>query len=60
MPAWLQTIAHIFPLYYVVEGLNSVMTYNNIGPAMIDLAVIFVIAIIFFAGAVRLFKWRED
>jgi len=60
MPAWLQTIAHVFPLFYVVEGLNSVMTYGNVGPAFIDLAVILVIAIIVFVGAIRLFKWRED
>jgi len=60
MPTWLQTIAHVFPLFYVVEGLNNVMTYNNIGPAMIDLLVIFAIAIVIFGLAVRLFKWRED
>ncbi|HUI86743.1 MAG TPA: ABC transporter permease [Nitrososphaerales archaeon] len=60
MPMWLQTVAHVFPLFYVVEGLNNVMTYRNFGPATIDLAVIFVIAIVIFGLAVRLFKWRED
>ena len=60
MPTWLQTAAHVFPLFYVVEGLTSVMTYDNVGPAMIDLAIILVIAVVVFVAAVRLFKWRED
>ncbi len=60
MPSWLQTVAHVFPLYYVIEGLNNVMTYGNIGPAAIDLLVILAIAIVVFSAAVRLFKWRED
>jgi ABC-2 type transport system permease protein len=60
MPTWLQTVAHVFPLFYVVEGLTSVMTYGNVGPAMIDLIVILVIAVVVFVAAVHLFKWRED
>ena len=27
---YLQTIAHVLPLFYVVEGLNNVMVYGNI------------------------------
>jgi len=60
MPNWLQTVVHIFPLFYVVEGLTNVMTYGNIGPAMVDLLVTLAIAIVVFVAAVRLFKWRED
>ncbi len=60
MPQYLQSIAHILPLYYIVEGLNNVMVYANYTGAVIDLAVVAVITVVIFAAAVRLFKWRED
>ena len=60
MPQYLQSIAHVLPLYYVVEGLNNVMVYANHAGAVIDLAVVGVITVIIFAAAVKLFKWRED
>jgi ABC-2 type transport system permease protein len=60
MPNYLQSIAHVLPLYYIVEGLNNVMVYANYTGAVIDLAVVAVITVIIFAAAVRLFKWRED
>lgn len=60
MPPWLQTLAHVFPLYYVIDGVNNVMTYGNIGPAVSDLMVTLAIALVIFVLAIRLFKWRED
>ena len=60
MPQYLQSIAHVLPLYYVVEGLNNVMVYANYTGALIDIAVVGVITIVIFAAAVKLFKWRED
>lgn len=60
MPAYLQTIAHVLPLYYIIEGLTNVMIYGNYGAALVDLGVIVVIAVIIFGLAVRFFKWRED
>jgi ABC-2 type transport system permease protein len=60
MPQYLQSIAHILPLYYIVEGLNNVMVYANYTGAVIDLAVVAVITVVIFAAAVKLFKWRED
>jgi len=60
MPQYLQSIAHILPLYYIVEGVNNVMVYANYTGAVIDLAVVAVITVVIFAAAVRLFKWRED
>ena len=60
MPQYLQSIAHVLPLYYIVEGLNNVMVYANYPGAVIDIAVIGVITAIIFAAAVKLFKWRED
>lgn len=60
MPDYLQTIAHVLPLFYVIEGLNNVMVYDNVAGAMIDIAVVAVLTAIFFIAAVMLFKWRED
>ena len=60
MPDYLQSIAHVLPLFYIVEGLNNVMVYSNISGAIIDLAVVAVITAVIFGLAVKLFKWRED
>jgi ABC-2 type transport system permease protein len=60
MPEYLQTFAHILPLYYIVEGLNNVMVYQNYTGAMIDIAVVAVISLVILVLAVKLFKWRED
>ncbi len=60
MPQYLQTIAHGLPLFYVVEGLNNIMVFENYTGALIDLAVIGIITAVIFALAVKLFKWRED
>ena len=60
MPSYLQTFAHILPLFYVTEGLNNVMVYNNIPNGLIDIGVLLVITTVIFALAVKLFKWRED
>ena len=60
MPQYLQNIAHVLPLFYVIEGLNNVMVYSNYIGAIIDLGIIAVITVVIFTAAVRLFKWRED
>ncbi len=60
MPQYLQSVAHVLPLFYIIEGLNNAMVYGNITGAIIDIAVVLVITAIIFALAVKLFKWRED
>ncbi len=60
MPTYLQSVAHVLPLYYIIEGLNAVMTYGNFVQGAIDIAVVSVITIIIFVAATKLFKWRED
>jgi ABC-2 type transport system permease protein len=60
MPTYLQSFAHILPLFYIIDGLNGVMIYSNYAQAAIDLVVVTVITMVFFLAAVRLFKWRED
>jgi ABC-2 type transport system permease protein len=60
MPAYLQNVAHVLPLYYVIAGLNNVMIYGNISAAVEDIAVLVVLSAVIFVLAVRFFKWRED
>jgi ABC-2 type transport system permease protein len=60
MPPYLQTFAHILPLFYVTEGLNNAMVYGNVNNTIIDIAVLGIITLVVFVLAVKLFKWRED
>ena len=60
MPQYLQSLAHVLPLFYIIEGLNNVMVYANYTGAVIDLAVVAAITAVIFILAVKLFKWRED
>jgi ABC-type multidrug transport system permease subunit len=60
MPEYLRSIAHVLPLFYIVEGLNNVMVYGNYSAALVDIAVIAVITVVIFVAAAKLFKWRED
>jgi ABC-2 type transport system permease protein len=60
MPTYLQYFAHVLPLFYIIDGLNGVMIYNNYAQAAIDLIVVAAITIVAFVAAARLFKWRED
>jgi ABC-2 type transport system permease protein len=60
MPTYLQHFSRVLPLFYIIDGLNGVMIYSNYAQAAIDLVVVTAITIVFFAAAVRLFKWRED
>jgi ABC-2 type transport system permease protein len=60
MPDYLQSVAHVLPLFYVVEGLNNVMVFQNYSAAVLDIAVVAVITVVIVILAVKLFKWRED
>jgi len=60
MPAYLQTLAHVLPLFYVIDGLNNVMLYGNYTAALTDAGVLVVLSLVVFGLAVRFFKWRED
>src|SRR6266487_6177463 len=60
MPMYLQNIAHVLPLFYLIDGLNQVMIYANSGQALFDLELMVVLSAIAFVFAVVFFKWRED
>ena len=60
MPAYLQNIAHVLPLFYVIDGLNNVMLYANFSAALTDVGILVVLSAVVFLLAARFFKWRED
>lgn len=60
MPGWLQTVAHALPLYYIIDGLNSVMVYSNLHSAMIDIIVSIAVAVIIFIATISTFSWKEE
>ena len=60
MPSWLASVAHALPLYYVVDGLNASIVYGNVPGALIDIAVVAILAAGFFFAATQVFSWREE
>ncbi|HYA54032.1 MAG TPA: ABC transporter permease [Thermoplasmata archaeon] len=60
MPPGLQAFAKVLPLYYVIDGMNQVMLFQNYSRALTDLVVVLVGSVVVFLLAVRLFKWRDE
>jgi ABC-2 type transport system permease protein len=59
-PVDLQQVAHILPLYYVIDGMNQVMLFDNTSRALLDAGVILVGGVIIFIAAIVAFKWRDE
>jgi ABC-2 type transport system permease protein len=60
MPAFLQSIAQVLPLYYVNEALRNAMIYANYDKTIYFTAFVLVFAFVFFIIGVLLTKWKED
>lgn len=60
LPAFLQAIAAISPLTYLNDGLRSAMVAGDTAGAMADLAIVVVLAVVFFAIGVMALNWRDD
>jgi ABC-2 type transport system permease protein len=58
-PSGLQLIAHVFPLYYIIDGMNQVMLFGNASRAVVDLGIVLVLGVILFIAGVYTFRWRE-
>lgn len=56
----LLAIAKVLPLYYVIDGLTSVMLFTNTGRGLTDFVIVLVLALVIFLGAIFTFKWREE
>jgi ABC-2 type transport system permease protein len=59
-PGYLQTVAHFLPLYYVIDGMNQTMIFDNSSLALNDIAVVGVLAVVFFVAAILAFRWQEE
>ncbi len=59
-PPYLQSFAHLLPLYYVIDGMNQVMLFANYTRALTDLVLVLAGSIVIFLLAIRLFKWRDE
>lgn len=61
MPSWLQSIAHVFPLYWLNEGVSAAI--NGTGTASEYLAQVGVLggyAVVFTVLATQVFRWSND
>ncbi|MGC4190226.1 MAG: ABC transporter permease [Thermomicrobiales bacterium] len=58
MPGWLQPVAYILPLRYLVDALRKPMMYGDgIGAIWVPLLVLAAIFVVSFGVAIRFFRW---
>jgi len=60
MPSYLQSVAHVLPLFYFQDGLKAAMVTGNVSTALFDLGVIGVLAVGFILLGSFVTKWREN
>lgn len=60
MPSWLQTFAHVLPLFYIIDGLNSVTIYSNMPSATLDVFVSLAVSVVIFILMILKFNWKEE
>ncbi len=60
MPAYMQTIASVFPLTYVNNGLRDTMVFANDGSALVNLGIVSAMALVATLAAARLIRWTRD
>lgn len=58
-PVYLQVIAGAMPLTYLNNGLRDTMIYGNDASALVNLAVVLVLGLVFFLLSSRLMSWKE-
>ena len=59
-PSWLQPVGHALPLYYVIDGLNAGILYDNVAGTFLDLLIVGGLAALLFVAATLAFRWREE
>lgn len=58
-PQWLQTLAHVLPLYWLNEGMLDVMVRGEPATsALLPMAVLAAFAVVVTAVAAKLFRWE--
>jgi len=59
MPPYLQAVARVFPLTYMNDGLRDIMVLGNVDRALVNLAIMAVLAAIFFVVGAKAMSWKE-
>jgi ABC-type multidrug transport system permease subunit len=59
MPPYLQTISKALPLTYFSEGLKNAMIYQNPEGALLNMAVVAVLAVVFIIVGALVTRWKE-
>lgn len=59
MPAYIQAIAKVFPLTYFNDGLRATMLEGNAEVALVNLAIVGVLGLIFFVLGSKIMSWKE-
>jgi ABC-2 type transport system permease protein len=57
---FLQNIAHILPLFYIIDGMNQVMLFGNAVRAATDFGIVLALAIVVFIAGIYTFRWRDN
>ncbi|MEE9164232.1 MAG: ABC transporter permease [Thermoplasmata archaeon] len=60
MPSFLQVVALALPLTYFNNGLRDTLIFGNVPSALLNLAIVAILALIFFILAARSLNWRAD
>jgi ABC-2 type transport system permease protein len=59
MPTYMQAISKVFPLTYFNNGLRATMIYDNTEVALVNLAIVIVLGLVFFVLGSKLLSWKE-
>lgn len=59
MPGYIQSIAKVFPLTYFNDGLRITMLEGNNDVALVNLAIVGLLGLVFFVLGSRLMSWKE-
>ncbi|NPD87425.1 MAG: ABC transporter permease [Asgard group archaeon] len=60
LPSYMQTIAKIFPLYYISESLRNMMLESTFHKVWLNLGITIAMGIVFFIVGSFITKWRKE
>ncbi len=60
MPDFMRAVSRVLPLTYFNEGLRDTLIFGNVAGAMADLALVGVLAIVFFVLSAWSLAWRAE
>ncbi|MBN1677190.1 MAG: ABC transporter permease [Candidatus Thermoplasmatota archaeon] len=59
MPGYIQAISKVFPLTYFNDGLRATMLEGDVEVALVNLAIVGVLGLVFFILGSKLMSWKE-